>query len=66
MSWHIEGCTGACLACLIEEIVRKHYGKQGLEFLLRKVDTATVAGCETPTVTGSHITCGKHVPEKEK
>jgi hypothetical protein len=24
MSWHIEGCTGACLACLIEETVRQH------------------------------------------
>lgn len=37
MSWHIEGCEGACLACLIEETVRKNYGTQGLDFLRRKV-----------------------------
>ncbi len=37
MSWHIEGCTGACLACLIEETVRQHYGTQGLDYLRRKV-----------------------------
>lgn len=37
MSWHIEGCAGACLACLIEETVLKNYGTQGLDFLRRKV-----------------------------
>ena len=37
MSWHIEGCAGACLACLIEETVLEHYGTQGLDFLRRKV-----------------------------
>ena len=43
MSWHIEGCTGACLACLIEETVRQHYGTQGLEFLRRKVGADATA-----------------------
>lgn len=43
MSWHIEGCTGACLACLIEETVRQHYGTQGLDFLRRKVDGGETA-----------------------
>lgn len=37
MSWHIDGCEGACLACLIEETVLANYGTQGLSFLRRNV-----------------------------
>ncbi len=43
MSWHIEGCTGACLACLIEETVLENYGTQGLDFLRRKVGAGGTA-----------------------
>jgi len=43
MSWHIEGCTGSCLACLIEETVLKNYGTQGLDFLRRKVGAGGAA-----------------------
>jgi hypothetical protein len=41
--WHIEGCNGECLACLIEREVKKAYGNQGLAYLLRKVQEASVA-----------------------
>lgn len=36
-SWHIDGCDGSCLACLIEGLVKVNYGTLGLEFLLSKV-----------------------------
>lgn len=37
MGWHHEECEGKCLACLIEALVKEHYGTQGLDFLHRKV-----------------------------
>ena len=39
VAWHIEGCEGECFACLIEREVKKTYGNQGLDFLLRNVQT---------------------------
>lgn len=41
MTWHIEGCEGQCLACLIQNVVKKEYGKQGLAYLLRNVEQQT-------------------------
>lgn len=37
MTWHIDGCVGECLGCLIEKLVLENYGNQGLAFLRRKV-----------------------------
>jgi hypothetical protein len=39
-NWHHPECQGACLACLIEQSVRRDYGTQGLTFLLGKVQAA--------------------------
>lgn len=38
MSWHIKGCEGQCLACLIQDLVKTQYGNQGLAYLLRNVE----------------------------
>ncbi len=47
MGWHHEECEGKCLACLIEALVREHYGTQGLDFLRRKVGAGeTAKKCE--------------------
>ena len=43
MGWHHEECEGKCLACLIEALVREHYGTQGLDFLRRKVGAGETA-----------------------
>ena len=40
VAWHIEGCEGQCLACLIEREVQALFGNQGLAFLRRKVQGA--------------------------
>lgn len=40
--WHVEGCAGACLACLIEADVLRAYGAQGLGFLRERVTTAGI------------------------
>ena len=57
MRWHIEGCTGACLACLIEETVLENYGTQGLDFLRRKVGAGDTAeeGCGHCCGTGRMV-----------
>jgi hypothetical protein len=39
-NWHHPDCQGACLACLVEQSVRRDYGTQGLTFLLGKVQAA--------------------------
>lgn len=36
-TWHIHGCEGACLACLIEDLVKKNFGTHGLEFLRARI-----------------------------
>lgn len=44
--WHHEHCTGRCIACLIENLVRDAYGTQGLEYLLRHVSSPTVTATQ--------------------
>lgn len=33
--WHHPECEGECIACLIEQVVQKAYGSQGLGYLQR-------------------------------
>ncbi len=64
MGWHREECECKCLACLIEALVQKHYGTQGLDFLRRKVgadETAQPAAwirfCSDGTYEGPIADC---------
>ena len=38
--WHHPKCAGECMACLIERIVREHYGQQVLDYLLSFIHAA--------------------------
>ena len=35
VKWHHPECEGACIACLIEQVVQEAYGSQGLGYLQR-------------------------------
>lgn len=37
MSWHHSECTGECIACLIERVVKQQYGTIGLNYLLKHI-----------------------------
>lgn len=68
MGWHHEECKGKCLACLIEETVRQHYGTQGLDILRRNVgadETAQPAAwirfCSDGTYEGPIADCDRRM-----